>query len=146
MAKKKNKTHKDRPEEPAYRRWVFDEPRRGQSKKRTKMFYPKGKKMSVDKAFGIVVKALLEGKGLHPTVDYIWYAEKLAIDCNLRVDTVRQVLHKLNLEGCCSKRIIWDSRWAMHTRLDYMDQVVLWEAKQYRVDMDKLKEKYGDKK
>lgn len=146
MAKKKNKTHKDRPEEPAYRRWVFDEPRRGQSKKRTKMFYPKGKKMSVDKAFGIVVKALLEGKGLHPTVDYIWYAEKLAIDCNLRVDTVRQVLHKLNLEGCCSNRIIWDSRWAMHTRLDYMDQVVLWEAKQYRVDMDKLKEKYGDKK
>lgn len=146
MAKKKNKTHKDRPEEPAYRRWVFDEPRRGQSKKRTKMFYPKGKKMSVDKAFGIVVKALLEGKGLHPTVDYIWYAEKLAIDCNLRVDTVRQVLHKLNLEGFCSKRIIWDSRWAMHTRLDYMDQVVLWEAKQYRVDMDKLKEKYGDKK
>lgn len=148
MAKKKKTTRKDRPEEASYRRWVFDEPRRGEPKKRTKMFYPKGKKMSVDKAFGIVVKALLEGKGLHPTVDYIWYAEKLAIDCNLRVDTVRQVLHKLNLEGCCSKRILWNDHimlGAMHTRLDWGDQVVLWEAKQYRVDMDKLKEKYGDK-
>lgn len=144
--KKKLTPRKERISEPSYRRWVFDEPKRGKSKKRTKMYYPKGKKVSVDKAFDIVVQGLLDGKGMHPSVDYIWYAEKLAIDCNLRVDTVRQVLHKLNLEGCCSNRIIWDSRWAKHTRLDYMDQVVLWEAKQYRVDMDKLKEKYGDKK
>lgn len=149
MAKKKTNTHRDRPEEPSYRRWVFDEPKRGQSKKRTKMYYPKGKKMSVEKAFKIVVQGLLDGKGLHPTANYIWYAEKLAIECNLRVDTVRQVLHKLNLEGCCSKRKLWNDHvllGAMHTRLDIGDQVVLWEAKQYCVDMDKLKEKYGDNK
>lgn len=149
--KKKNKTHRDRPEERSYRRWIFDEPRGGQSKKRTKTYHPKGKKMSVEKAFDIVVQALFDGKGVHPSVDHYWYAEKLAIECNLRVDTVRQVFHKLNLEGCCSKRIIWYSaggHWGgcMHTRLDYMDQVVMWEAKKYEVYMDKLTEKYGDKK
>lgn len=146
--KKKLTPRKERISEPSYRRWVFDEPKRGESKKRTKTYYPKGKKVSVDKAFDIVVQGLLDGKGLHPSVDFIWYAEKLAIECNLRVDTVRQVLHKLNLEGCCSKRRIWYSAGGhglgcMHTRLDYMDQVVLWEAKQYSVYMDKLKEKYG---
>lgn len=143
---KKKTTNKKQPQDSSYRRWIFDEPRRDHSKKRTKMYYSKGKKMPFDKAFDIVVQGLLNGKGLHPSVDYIWYAEKLAIECNLRVDTVRQVLHKLNLEGCCSKRILWNDHsplGAMHTRLDWNDQVVLWEAKQYRVDMDKLKEKYG---
>ena len=147
MKKKKNQ-RKDRSTETSYRRWIFDDPKPGESKKRTKTFFPKGKKMSVDTAFDIVVQGLLDGKGLHPTANDIWFAEKLAIECNLRVDTVRQVLHKLNLEGCCSKRIIWYSaggHWGgcMHTRLDYMDQVVMWEAKQYQVYMDKLKEKYG---
>lgn len=144
--KKKITPRKQRTSEPSYRRWVFDEPRRGESKKRTKMYYPKGRKMSVDKAFDIVVQGLLEGKGVHPSVDYIWYAEKLAIECNLRVDTVRQVLHRLNLAGCCSKRKLWNDHvllGAMHTRLDLGDQVVLWEAKQYYIDMEKLKEKYS---
>lgn len=146
--KKKKTQRKERTTESSYRRWIFDDPSTGQPKKRAKTFHPKGKKMSVDKAFDIVVQGLLNGKGLHPSSKEIWYAEKLAIECNLRVDTVRQVLHRLNLEGCCSKRIIWYSaggHWGgcMHTRLDYMDQVVMWEAKKYYVYMDKLTEKYG---
>lgn len=126
----------------AYRRWIDN----GTKKKRPKTYFPKGKKMPFDKAFDIVVQMLLSGKGMHPTVDYIWYAEKIATECNIHVDIVRQVLHKLNLEGCCSKRILWDGRgglFAMHTRLDYGDAVVPWEAKRYHVYMDKLRNKYG---
>lgn len=125
------------------RRWVFDTPRN--NKKRAKTYFPKGKRLTVQKAYPIIVKALLEGKGLHPTAKHIWYAETLSIDCNIHVDIVRQVFHKLNLEGCCSKRKIWNSRiFPMHTRYDYGDQVVLWEAKQYYIDIEKLKEKYDN--
>ncbi|SOK58408.1 hypothetical protein [Yersinia phage fHe-Yen9-04] len=135
----------NRKNETCYRRWVFDKPKNG--KKREKTYFPKGKKMPLKKAFDIVVQGLLAGKGLHPSVDYIWYAEKISAECNVHVDLVRQVLHKLNLEGCCSKRILWDARggmFAMHTRLDWGDAVVLWEAKQYSVYMNKLQEKYGE--
>jgi hypothetical protein len=136
----------DRKNESTYRRWCYNT-HALVGKKREKTYFPKGKKMSVDKAFDIIVKGLLDGKGLHPSVDYIWFAEKIAAECNVHVDIVRQVLHRLNLAGCCSRRRIWNSRsWSstMHTRLDmHGDDPVQWEAKQYNIDLEKLREKFG---
>lgn len=133
--------------EDAWRRWYKRMPWE-KKEKRPKMYYPSGRKMKIEKAFDVIVKGLLEGKGKHPTsTEHIVYAEKISIECNVHINSVLQVLHKLNLEGCCSKRKIWDSRshlGTMHTRLDmFGDDLVQWEAKQYHVYMDKLKEKYG---
>jgi len=135
-----------RENEKCYRRWIFDG-NHYKGQKRPKMHFPDGKKMSLEKAFDVIVAGLLDGKGLHPSVDYIWYAEKLSVECNVHINLVRQVLHKLNLEGCCSKRKLWNTHYwggAMHTRLDpHGDDPVQWEGKRYSIDLKKLKEKFG---
>ncbi len=72
------------------------------------------------------------------------YAETISAVLNIRENIVRKVLMRMNREGFCSTRIIWDSRTclgAMHTRLDwYGDSPVQWEAKSFSLYVDKIQE------
>lgn len=115
--------------EPGWRRWKWDSSR--------STVKPKPKKVKIDKAYDIVVNGLLCGLGKHPYVDQ-YYAEKLAIELNIESHIVKQVFHKLNLEGKMSQAFKWRNG-DMHTRNDpWGDDVVQWEANWYNVYLDKF--------
>lgn len=115
--------------ESSWRRWKWDS-----KKENTALPH---KKMAVDKAYDLVVAGLKDGLGKHPNGGR-WYAEKLADELGIVTHVIKQVFHKLNLEGKSSQAKRWQDG-AMHTRNDmWGDDVVQWEASWYNVYEDKL--------
>lgn len=100
------------------------------------------KKYKPEKLYDLVVECLKQDIGYHPTVtwkDQV-YAEPIARHLRVKDHEVRQVFHKLNLEGKMSQAIKWNLHEClgyMHTRYD-RDDVIQWEAKWYEVYKDKL--------
>lgn len=125
------------------RRWKMD-CRKGE--KREPSYYKKGRNMSLDKALPLIVEAMKKGVGAHSTEGWLselFYAEPIGIYLDIKTHIVKQAFHKLNLKGIVSQREIWTTKnisGFMHTRLDYCDDVIQWEAKRYYVDLDKLRD------
>lgn len=116
-----------------FRRFFFNQ--------RSNIKIASNKKYSKEQLYLLVVESLQDGIGKHPNVDK-WYAEPIAIHLKTKTHFVKQVFHKLNLQGKMSKAKRWNSHTmsgTMHTRLDWHnDQVVMWEANYYTVYLDKL--------
>lgn len=110
--------------------------------KRPKMKFSKGKVLSDESAFQ---KMMQYFQDTYKEDKYTpVYAETISAVLNIRENIVRKVLMRMNREGFCSTRIIWDSRTclgAMHTRLDWHgDCPVQWEAKSFSLYVDKIQE------
>lgn len=121
------------------RRWW----KAAKGEKRYKLKFSPKKKYSDDVAYAKVLKHLTD---MYSTKEnYVsLYAETISASTNIRINEVHKALMRLNREGICSTRVIWDSSsqlGTMHTRLDwYGDDPVQWEAKKFYLYTDKLRE------